>query len=365
MQIQGQVLTPAGFQKATLHFSDCIEALRPARSGKHYILPGFIDTHVHGGAGGDTMDGLEGIQTLRMFHARHGTTTLLPTTITNPWENIVSALQAVKEAQGIWHGADVPGAHLEGPFISPGRLGAQPPFALSPNPALLDELLHIGVIRSTTVAPEIEGVTESLPQLIEAGVRISIGHTRADFQTTVDFIEKVVALGGTVAATHLYNAMGGLTGRDPSILGAVLVSKQVYTEVILDLHHVHPGSFELARQLKPEKLILITDAMRAAGLGDGESDLGGQTVYVKNNRASLADGTIAGSLLTLDEALRNAVQLGVPLEEASRMLSSTPARYLGLSDRGSIQKDKRADFVVLDDNLNVVDTLVGGRSIHE
>ncbi|WP_034338487.1 N-acetylglucosamine-6-phosphate deacetylase [Deinococcus misasensis] len=365
MQIQGRVLTPNGFQNASISFSDRIEELRPTRQGKHFILPGFIDTHNHGGAGGDTMDGLEGLQKLRMFHAEHGTTSVLATTITNPWENIVDALKAAKEAQSIRHGADLPGVHLEGPFISSGRLGAQPPFAISPTPELLEEILTLDIIRLTTVAPEIAGVTESLPRLIEAGVRISIGHTRATFDQVMRFIQTAEALGGTVAATHLFNAMGGLTGRDPSIPGAVLISKNVYAELILDLHHVHAGSFELARQLKPGKLMLITDAMRAAGLGDGESSLGGQTVYVKNNKASLSDGTIAGSLLTLDQALRNAVGLGVPLEEASSMLSAVPATYLGLKDRGSIQSGKRADFVVLDDNLNVIDTIVGGRSIHE
>ncbi|GEM48044.1 N-acetylglucosamine-6-phosphate deacetylase [Deinococcus cellulosilyticus] len=365
MQIQGRVLTPTGFQNARIVFSDRIEELRPVQESKNIILPGFIDVHNHGGAGGDTMDGLEGLQKMRMFHAQHGTTSILATTITNPWENIVSALKAVKEAQGIRHGADLPGVHLEGPFISSGRLGAQPPFAISPTKELLDEILALDVIRLTTVAPEIEGVIESLPQLIQAGVRISIGHTRASFDQVMDFIKTAQGLGGTVAATHVYNAMGGLTGRDPSILGAVLISRSIYGELILDLHHVHPGSFELARQMKPGKLMLITDAMRAAGLGDGVSDLGGQTVYVKDNKASLADGTIAGSLLTLDQALRNAVSLGVPLEEASRMLSATPAEYLGLYDRGSISLGKRADFVVLDDNLQVIDTIVGGRSIHE
>jgi len=357
---------PQGVVAGHLEFGEVITGLEPdAHARGPYILPGFIDTHVHGGGGGDTMDGPDGVRTLARFHLAHGTTTLYPTTITNPWGAILHALEGVRQVQQEADPAlpDLPGVHLEGPFISPHRLGAQPPDTLEPTEAHLDALLAHDVVRLVTLAPEIAGVAEAARRFATAGVRVSVGHTRADAGTVAGFAESVRRAGGTLGFTHLFNAMGGMAGREPGVVGAALADRDAYSELILDLRHVHPASFLTALNAKPDRLHLVTDSIRASGQGDGETELGGQRVTVQNGVATLPGGTLAGSTLTLDRALRNALSLGVTLTQASWMLSSTPARYLGLSDRGELDRGKRADLVVLDDSLSVREVYVAGRRV--
>ena len=366
-ELSGLLVLPGGVQPGRITFDQTIQRIEPGTADEtRYILPGFIDTHVHGGGGGDTMDGVGGIRTLARFHARHGTTTLLPTTITNPWEDILRALDAVREvmAEGVLGGADLVGAHLEGPFISPGRLGAQPPQTAEPTPERVRELLNFGVIKAVTIAPELPGALKAALQMAAAGVRIGVGHTRADAETVSAFLAAVQAAGGHTAATHLFNAMGGIEGREPGPAGALLADVQTWPEVILDGVHVHATSFLLAYAATPGRLMLITDAMRAAGLGDGESELGGQKVIVKNGKAVLADGrSIAGSVLTLDVALRNALKLGLALPDVSRMLSAAPAASLGLTDRGRLQPGLRADLVVLNGQFEVEAVYINGEKL--
>lgn len=362
--LTGRVLTPAGWQAGTLDFGATLGSLTPGGdTGDAIVLPGFIDTHVHGGGGGDTMDGPDGVRTLARFHARHGTTTLLPTTMTNPWARVLAALRGVREvmdAGGVPGGADIIGAHLEGPFISPDRLGAQPPNAINPTVKRVEAVLALNVIRVVTLAPEVKGAVPAAAQFARAGVRVSLGHTAGRYEDARAVQAEVRAAGGVNGGTHLYNAMGGLSGRDPGPLGALLADLEGYAELILDLHHVHPGSFLAAWRAKPEHLHLITDAIRAAGLPDGESELGGQTVIVRGGEARLESGSLAGSVLTLDQALRNAVGAGVPLEFVSQMLSATPARYLGLTDRGTLTSGLRADVTVLGPDLQVRQVYVAG-----
>ncbi|UQN05141.1 N-acetylglucosamine-6-phosphate deacetylase [Deinococcus sp. QL22] len=366
--LRGHILHADGiFRPGALSFGPQISGLITENAPADLlILPGFIDTHVHGGAGGDTMDGPAGVRQLARLHAQHGTTTLLPTTITHRWPEVLAALRGVREVMdsgGVVGGADIIGAHLEGPFISPGRLGAQPPHAILPQPALTAELLDLDVIRAVTLAPELPGALELARTLASRGVRIGIGHTRADADTVSTFLHTLQELGAATSATHLYNAMGGIEGRTPGPVGALLADPHSFLEVILDGIHVHPTSFLLARAAAPGRVLLITDAMRAAGLGDGDSELGGQPVTVKDGKATLPDGTIAGSVLTLDVALRNAVRLGISLAEVSRMLSAAPAASLGLTDRGELRVGLRADLTVLDTDLNVKAVYVGGQSI--
>jgi N-acetylglucosamine-6-phosphate deacetylase len=361
----GRIMTPAGVVTGTLRFNDRIVAIEEHEAEGPYILPGFIDTHVHGGGGGDTMDGPEGVLALARFHVRHGTTTLYPTTMTNPWENVVRALQGVREVmqrpqEGL---PDIPGAHLEGPFISPKRLGAQPPNTVEPTPERLEQVLALDVVRVVTLAPEEPGVTGAARRFAQAGTRVSIGHTVATFEQVEAAVKAIRQDGGVVGFTHLYNAMGGLAGREPGIVGAIFADAEAFAELIFDMHHVHPGSFRAAVAAKPNRVHLITDAIRATGLVEGETELGGQDVTVKNGAARLKDGTLAGSVLTLDQALRNAVAVGVPLEQVSRMLSAVPAAYMGLTDRGALAAGKRADLVVLSDALEMQEVFVGGNKV--
>ncbi|WP_309570865.1 amidohydrolase family protein [Deinococcus sp.] len=361
--LTGQLVIGNHVTPGRIDFTDSITTLTPLpQAPDTLILPGFIDAHVHGGNGSDTMDGATGVRELARFHARHGTTTLLPTTITNPWENVLDALNAVRDVMrgGVSGGPDLPGTHLEGPFISPGRLGAQPPNTVLPMPDLIAQVLELDVIRAVTVAPELPGALDAALALGAAGVRIGIGHTRADAPTVTAFLTTLHAHGIRTCSTHLFNAMGGIEGREPGVPGALLADPHAFHEVILDLLHIHPTSFLLAHAAAPERVTLVTDAMRAAGLGDGDSELGGQRVIVRNGEARLENGSLAGSLLTMDVALRNAVGAGVPLPVVSRMLSAVPAASLNLTDRGSLTVGQRADVVVLTADLSVQGVYVGG-----
>ncbi|MFC4454379.1 N-acetylglucosamine-6-phosphate deacetylase [Deinococcus sonorensis] len=367
-ELSGQLPTPDGLQGVRLRFGARLEAVEPDPGAPtdRLLLPGFIDTHVHGGGGGDTMDGPEGVRTLARLHARHGTTTLLPTTMTAPWPEVLAALRGVEQvmqAGGVPGGADVPGAHLEGPFISPQRLGAQPPHTLDPTPERLAEVLALDVVRAVTLAPELPSALEAARAFVEAGVRVGLGHTAGRYEDAWEVLDAVQQWDGRSSATHTYNAMGGLQGREPGPLGAVLSHPAPFLELILDTFHLHPGAVRLALQAAPERVILISDAMRAAGLGDGDSELGGQPVTVRDQRATLPNGTLAGSVLTLDLALRHAASMGLPLHQVSRLLSAQPARSLGLTDRGRLEPGLRADVVVLNSALEVQQVYVGGQLV--
>lgn len=370
-QLEGCLLTPSGFVVGHIDFTDTIRAVRgepvafvPTETTR-LIVPGFIDTHVHGGGGGDTMDSAAGVRTLAKFHAQHGTTTLYPTTITNPWDTILAALEGVKQVQGETGLPDIPGVHLEGPFINANKRGAQPPFTLTPTPEKLEQLLSFNLIRLITLAPEIDGAALAADILTKANVRISFGHTVGTFADAQAITQLVRQAGGTVGYTHLYNAMTPLGSREPGMVGAALADKDAFAELIFDTHHVHPASMLAAFYAKAGKLLFITDSIRASGIPEGESELGGQAVFVEQGAARLADGTLAGSVLTLDVALRNAVNAGLPLAQVSRALSSVPAAYMGLTDRGEIRVGKRADLVVLDVNHHVQETIVAGQSNYQ
>jgi N-acetylglucosamine-6-phosphate deacetylase len=366
-KLTGNLITPRGPIHGTLTFSTTIEEISPTSEARDdiYILPGFIDTHAHGGGGGDTMDGAAGIHTLAKFHLQHGTTTLYPTTITNPWENILKALEGAREVIGEQPEdlPDIPGVHLEGPFISPKRLGAQPPFTLEPTPEFLAEVLEYNVIRLVTLAPEISGALEATRAFIKANVRVSVGHSAATYEQVRVLAQLVQEHQGTLGFTHLYNAMGGLSGREPGVVGAALSNTESFAELIFDTHHVHAGSFLTALNAKPEHLFFITDCIRAGGLAEGETELGGQKVTVKDGKATLNDGTLAGSVLTLDKALQNALNVGLALKRVSQLLSATPAKYMGLDDRGTLETHKRADMVVLDKEMNVQGVYVAGKKL--
>jgi N-acetylglucosamine-6-phosphate deacetylase len=366
-QIAGHVLTPQGFVRGTVEILDGrIAGItgQPISEGeaRHadgpLVLPGFVDLHVHGGGGRDTMEGGDAVVEIARLHAKHGTTSMLATTMTAPMADISKAMAAMSEACRTHRrgGAHVLGVHLEGPYINPGALGAQPDFA---RPASVDEVkaLHaLAPIRLITLAPELPGNLELIAPLRAAGFHVQIGHTAGTYDDGVAALQR-----GATGFTHLFNAMSPFKHRAPGIAGAALAHAR-YAEIIPDLLHVHPGAIRAALRAIP-CLYCVTDSTAAAGMPDGDYNLGSHRVTKCLGGVRLADGTLAGSTLTMDQALRNLVGLGLSVEDASRRVSTYAADFLGLADRGRLLVGARADLVVLDSELQLTQVIVQGDAI--
>lgn len=333
------------------------------------VLPGYIDQHVHGAAGCDAMDATTAaISTMAMTVAQEGVTTFCPTTMTQSVENINKALANIKQYIEENHpeGAKVLGVHLEGPYISKDYIGAQP-LSYVQNPGVESfkkyQKASGNHIRIVTLAPEVSGSEELIPYLVQEGIVASIGHTASKFQD----VKKAVGLGAR-NLTHTYNAMRPLHHREIGTVGAAFLLDDLACEIICDGIHLSVPAMQLLLKNKPkDKVILVTDAMRAKAIGEGESELGGQKVFVKNGEARLGDGTLAGSVLTMDRAVRNMINLvGLPIEQAVDMATINPAKNLGIDkEEGSIAKGKKANFVVVDENFNVKMTIREGRIIYQ
>jgi N-acetylglucosamine-6-phosphate deacetylase len=354
VKLAGRILTPTGWADGTLTCAEGrVTAVRPGAGGAALLLPGFVDLHVHGGGGADVMDGPEALSTLGAFHVRHGTTSLCPTTVTRPLDELEACLRGLAQAQAPLR---LLGAHLEGPFLAPARRGAQPDHCLAPDVAALERLLAAGPVDVVTLAPDLPGALDLIRLLCQRGVRASLGHSNADLEQA-----RAAFAAGAGGVTHLFNAMSGVHHRKPGLAAAALEADGAFLELILDLIHVHPALFQLALRSTKGRLVLVSDAIRATGLADGTSELGGQAVTVCGGRATLADGTLAGSLLTLDQALRHAVDHGVAIEEASALLSRNPADALGREDLGRLEPGAHADLLELDpDDLTIRRVFVGG-----
>ncbi len=358
---QATVLTPAGFVRGALHAQDGrIAAIEgqpvpgPA-PGECIALPGFIDTHVHGGGGADVMDGGDAALQVARTHARHGTTAFLATTMTAPVPEIEAALAGVAalRASSAPGAARCLGVHLEGPYLSPQRLGAQPDFAAAATLQQVQRLHAIAPIRVLTLAPEMPQHLALIGPLAALGIRVQLGHSDA----TYDQARAALAC-GAAGFTHLFNAMSPMHHREPGLVGAAL-AHAAHAELIPDLLHVHPGAMTVALRAIPG-MFCVTDATAAAGMPDGEYRLGRQRVHKCLGGVRLADGTLAGSALTMDQALRNLVAIGLPLAEAAARLSTHAANYLGLPDRGRLAAGARADVVFLDAALAVQDVWIEG-----
>ena len=333
------------------------------------VLPGFVDQHIHGAGGSDGMDGtIKDISTIANTIASEGTTSFLVTTMTQSPENITKALQAVKaykEANPA-DGARVIGVHLEGPFIAAKHKGAQPlEYVKNPDIQAFDEYNAASgnSIRIVSLAPETEGAEEFIKHLTGLGIVSSIGHSGAKYPD----VEKAVALGAS-NVTHTYNAQTALHHREIGVVGSAMLLDELNCELICDTIHVSVPAMRLLVKNKPlDKLSLITDAMRAKGLPDGESELGGQKVYVKDGEARLEDGTLAGSVLRMNRAVQNMVQkVGVPLTQAVDYATINPARMLKIDDvTGSIKVGKNADFTVINENFDVLLTVRDGEIIYK
>ncbi len=334
-------------------------------AGGNLVIPGLIDMHIHGYLGEDASDGkFDGLRTMADGVAKNGVTGFLPTTMTVSYAELRTAFAQIRTAIKAcaapdWRGAQILGVNAEGPFINPSKKGAQAGENIRPgDAAFLQEYLDI--IRVFTIAPEMPGNMDCIREMAGKCL-ISMGHTAANYaQATAAFDA------GVRHVTHLFNAQTGLLHRDPGVVGAALTDDRVSCELIADTFHVHRRLFPLVARMKAENLVLITDCTRAGGLADGEYTLGGQPIFVKGIECRLADGTIAGSVLKLNEAVRNLMEnTQLPIWEAVNAASLNPARRIGLADKkGSLEAGKDADIVICDDCFNIRRTISGGRTIY-
>jgi len=330
------------------------------------LMPGFIDVHVHGAVGHETMDGdVEGLLAMAEFFATHGVTSFLPSTWTASRESTMAALRAVAEAQPQSTGARIAGAHMEGPYLSSARCGAQDPHEIrAVDREEAAAFLDTGAVRLITVAPETEGADDLLDECVRRGVTFSVGHTNATYEQVAAAVAR-----GARHMTHTYNAMSPLNHRAPGAVGAALALAGFAAELIADEVHVHPAAMNaLVRARGADEVVLVTDAVRPTGTGsDFVGEQQGRRIEIRDGAMRMDDGTLVGSVLTMDVALRNVLRAtGRPLTELWPIAGRNAAASAGIGDRtGRLEVGLDADLVVLDDELAVRRTLVGGRTVFE
>jgi N-acetylglucosamine-6-phosphate deacetylase len=350
------------------------------RLGDSTVAPGFVDVHVHGGNGyevnGASPTAVAGaVAALAEFHARHGTTSLVATTMADSPARLAATVSGVALSARLapGGGARVLGCHLEGPFISPHRAGAQDPAAIRPpDRAELSRLLELGEgsVRIVTLAPELEGARALVADCVGAGVTVSLGHSDADVDTA-----RAAFDAGATHVTHLFDAMAPFHHRRPGLAAAALLEDRATLELICDLQHVHPAAIALTARTAPGRVVLVTDATAATGMAPGAYRLGGVEVHLEDARVVLASdsSTLAGSVLTMERAVRHAVgDAGMPLGDALRAASAVPALLAASPEghrtgppTGVLETGARADLVVLDPELEVAATVVGGAVVFD
>ena len=374
--VNGRILMPDGlldgralvFDRRILAIADAApEGAEVIDAGGSYVSPGLIDVHCHGLMGGDASHGsLQELRQMSRHKAESGVTSWLPTTMTLGWPALEKCFAAIRQAMAEsaepgWGGAQVLGCHAEGPFINPKRKGAQAEANIQ-EPDIEKLRPWAGVVRLMTVVPEMPGALPFIREAAKLGVTVSMGHSDATAEQAMAGIEA-----GARHVTHTFNAMPPLNHRQPGLIGAALNDERVYCELIADTFHVSPLLFPLMAKLVPHRLTLITDALQCAGLPDGEYDLLGERVTLNGIQCRLPDGTIAGSVLTLDAAVRNFVKYaGVPLWRAVNMASLYPARSIRADERkGALQVGRDADILIADPDFHIKRTFVAGVPVYD
>lgn len=366
-----RVLTSVGWLEnrvVTVDNAGRIESIMPAESpctNAYHLLPALIDTHIHGAMGADVMDAThEALNKISLFLATKGVGAFLATTVTQSHQHIEDALLQIKKSykQGL-DGAELLGGYLEGPFFTAKNRGAHPEALLhAPDDKLLDRWLMIaeGSLKCVALAPEYPGSEILIEKLRRLGIRVMLGHTNADYQTTQNAL-----LAGANGVVHCFNGMSGLHHREPGVVGAALTTPNCQVEIIADGYHVHPAALNIAYACAQQNLILISDAMRATGMPNGDYYLGQLLVHMQDNIVKTDSGSLAGSTLTLDRAVKKlAESVNIGFTESWLHGSTYPAIALGIDDElGSISVGKRANFVVLDENRNLVSTIVKGKPV--
>jgi N-acetylglucosamine-6-phosphate deacetylase len=331
----------------------------------YWIIPGFIDVHTHGAMGTGAMDATpEAIHRMARFKAKHGVTSYLPTTWSAPPGRVMEAIENIANCPQPEDGAQHLGVHVEGPYLNVAHKGAQRPEVIRlPDPEEYEAWLGTGVVRLVTLAPELEGALDFVDRALPAGVEFAIGHSGATYEQVVEAADH-----GVRQVTHLFNGMLGLHHRRPGTLGGCLVDDRLYTQLIVDGIHLHPGIVKLAVRAKsPARSILITDAIRGTGLPDGDYDFDGQMMSVRDGVSRTPEGGLSGSTLTMDQGVRNLINFtGLPLQEVLPMATSIPAESIGLGgQKGVLAPGADADLVFLNATLEVKKTMILGRIVYD
>jgi N-acetylglucosamine-6-phosphate deacetylase len=321
-----------------------------------YIIPGFVDLHCHGGGGFDTMDGVEAIQQMSSYHLSKGTTSLLATTWTSSFDHTFASLSDFNSL--INTNSNLIGVHLEGPFINPKKLGAQPPLTIEPSIEFIEKINEIASIKTITLAPELRGMDHFIPFLIDKGINVQFGHSLADSKSC----EKYMNL-KNISFTHLYNAMSDNNHRNPGVLSAALVRGN-FAEIICDMNHVSSESILIAKKCIPN-LYAITDSIAATGMKDGKYKFANVEIKKKNNKVYLNNSnTLAGSVVNMHDTFLNLIKMNISIQEAVRMTSYSASKYLNKDDVGSINIGKKANFLILDHEFNLINIYLNGKLIN-
>ena len=375
--IGGKIITPNGIiEEKVLAYNDKIagvinieavpEGAEVICAGGNYVAPGLVDIHIHGYMNEDSSDGKpDGIRKMAEGIIKNGVTSFLPTTMTVSMDEIRVALEAIRSLKNeskTWVGAEILGVHTEGPFINPSKKGAQAAENIQkPDAAFILE--NADIIRNITLAPEMDEGHAAIKEIkAKTDILMSMGHTDASFDEACSAIKD-----GVNNATHLFNAMTALAHRNPGVVGAFLYMDDAYCEIIADTFHINPGLYKIIAKQKGDKLLLITDCVRAGGMPDGEYDLGGQVLTLKGIECRLPDGTIAGSVLKLNAAIRNVIEhTSLPIHEIVNMASLNPAKAINRACcKGSLEVGKDADIIIADEKFNILKTIKGGKIIYE
>lgn len=333
--------------------------------GNNYLCPGFIDIHNHGNSGFDIMDAREeALDKISKFHIQNGVTSYLGTVVTSSYKDMLKAIDNIVEYENKSDLSEILGIHLEGPFFSIEKKGAQPEkYIKNPDLEYIEEVLKRSKnkLKMVSLAPEKKSSESLIEKLKENGVKIAMAHSMASYDEAIKAINSGVSI-----ATHLFNGMRDFSHREPGLVGASLLDDRVFCELIYDRVHVHDAAASMAIRLKSvDKIVLVSDAMRAAGLEDGLYELAGQEVNVKGKEARLSSGALAGSLLNLNLAVKNMVEyLNIPIIDAVRMASINPARAIGVDkNKGSIEVGKDADLLLIDEKVNIIKVIKKGKVI--
>ena len=321
------------------------------------IIPGFFDLHCHGGNGFDAMEGLDSIINMSKYHLQNGTTSLLPTTLTASNEDTIKALKGVREfINNKNNSSNILGIHLEGPFINPNKLGAQPPFAQLPSINFIKKLQQLTILKIVTIAPELDGAEDCIKYLIDNNIKVQFGHSLADYSCCLKIMKK-----NSIGFTHLYNAMSGCDHRKPGVLEAAL-NHADFAEIICDFNHVDEANIKLANKCIP-KLYAISDSISATGKPDGNYKFGNLKITKKNGKALINSNILAGSIINMHDTFKNLIKINFTLEKAVAMTSFNASQYILEKNLGKIEKNFIANIIVLDHELNIKEVYLKGKLV--